>query len=41
MNNQSVYRLNLIKYGPCNIEVPIKSIPELLINEILNPFYLF
>jgi cation-transporting P-type ATPase 13A2 len=41
MNNQSDYRLNLIKYGPCNIEVPVKSIPELLINEILNPFYLF
>ncbi len=41
MNTQSEYRLNLIKYGPCNIEVPIKSIPELLINEILNPFYLF
>ena len=41
MNNDSDYRLNLIKYGHCNIEVPIKSIPELLINEILNPFYLF
>jgi cation-transporting P-type ATPase 13A2 len=41
MNNPSNYRLNLIKYGPCNIDVPVKTIPELLINEILNPFYLF
>jgi len=35
------YRMQLIKYGKCNIEVPIKSIPRLLIDEVLNPFYLF
>ena len=33
--------MQLLKYGGCNIQVPIKSIPELLINEVLNPFYLF
>lgn len=33
--------MSLIKYGKCNIEVPIKSIPLLLIDEILNPFYIF
>ena len=31
----------MVKYGPCNIEVPVKGIPELLMSEILNPFYLF
>lgn len=30
-----------MKYGSCNIEVPIKSIPRLLVEEVLNPFYLF
>jgi hypothetical protein len=35
------YELQLIRYGGCNIVVPIKSIPRLLIEEILNPFYLF
>ena len=33
--------MQLMKFGPCNIEVPLKSIPALLIEEILNPFYLF
>lgn len=35
------YQMQLIKYGPSAIDVPVKSIPELLIQEILNPFYLF
>jgi cation-transporting P-type ATPase 13A2 len=30
-----------MKFGPCNIEVPVRPIPVLLIEEILNPFYLF
>lgn len=33
--------MQLIKYGKCSIEVPVKSIPALLIQEVLNPFYLF
>jgi len=33
--------MQLIKYGQCNIEIPIKSIPRLLIEEVLNPFYIF
>lgn len=33
--------MQLLKYGKCNIEVPVKSIPRLLVEEVLNPFYLF
>lgn len=29
------------RYGDCQIVVPRKSIPRLLIDEVLNPFYLF
>lgn len=29
------------RYGPCQIIVPIKSIPLLLIQEILHPFFVF
>lgn len=28
-------------YGPCEIHVPRKSIPRLLIDEVLSPFHLF
>jgi hypothetical protein len=28
-------------FGGCNINVPLKSIPSLLVSEVLNPFYLF
>lgn len=41
VQNETEYRMQLIKYGKCNIEVPIKSVPRLLIEEVLNPFYLF
>ena len=37
----SKYQSALLKFGPCNIEVPVKSIPRLLVEEILNPFYIF
>lgn len=30
-----------MKFGKCNIEVPKKSVPRLLIEEVLNPFYIF
>ena len=33
--------LQKIKYGVCNIIIPMKTIPELLVKEVLNPFYLF
>ena len=29
------------KFGECQLHVPMKSIPRLLIDEILNPFYIF
>jgi carbamoylphosphate synthase large subunit len=29
------------KFGECVIEVPMKSIPSMLVDEVLNPFYLF
>jgi hypothetical protein len=35
------YQFQRIKYGICDIIIPVKSIPILLINEILNPLYLF
>lgn len=41
ISNPSAYNMALQLYGPCNIEVPIKSIPLLLVDEVLNPFYLF
>ena len=28
-------------YGPCQLQIPKKSIPTLLISEVLNPFYIF
>jgi hypothetical protein len=41
IQNEGEYKMQLIKFGKCNIEVPVKSIPRLLIDEVLNPFYLF
>lgn len=41
IKQESFYRSQLIKYGKCNIEVPVKSVPRLLIEEVLNPFYIF
>jgi len=41
VSTEADYKMQLIKYGKCNIEVPIKSVPRLLIEEVLNPFYLF
>ena len=34
-------KFNHILYGDCEVDVPKKSIVGLLVNEILNPFYLF
>ena len=28
--------MQLLKYGKCNIEVPVKSIPRLLVEEVLK-----
>jgi cation-transporting ATPase 13A2 len=41
IRTEEEYQLCRIKYGPCNIEVPIKTVPRLLIEEVLNPFYIF
>ena len=30
-----------VKYGHCNIEIPRKGIPRLMVEEVLNPFYIF
>lgn len=35
------HEVALNRYGPCQIVVPRKPIPLLLIDEVLNPFYLF
>lgn len=35
------YQFELLKYGKCQIDVPMKSLPRLLIEEVLNPFYVF
>jgi len=35
------YHMQMLKFGPCNINVPEKSIPRLLVEEVLNPFYIF
>jgi cation-transporting ATPase 13A2 len=41
LSNDTEYQMQLLMYGPCNIEVPTKSIPQLLVEEVLNPFYVF
>ena len=41
ISNKADYKMKLIKYGRCDIDIPIKSIPRLLIEEIINPFYVF
>jgi len=33
--------MQLLKYGHSNIVVPTRTIPSILIHEVLNPFYLF
>lgn len=30
-----------MKFGSCEVDVPKKSVVQILINEILNPFFLF
>lgn len=39
--NQQEVDIAKKKYGPCQIIVPRKSIPRLMIDEVLNPFYIF
>jgi magnesium-transporting ATPase (P-type) len=41
IQSEGAYKLKLIKYGKSNIEVPMKPILRLLVEEVLNPFYLF
>jgi hypothetical protein len=41
IQNEEELRVAVQKYGKCEINVPIKPIPILLVTEILNPFYLF
>ena len=33
--------MQLLKYGHSNIVVPTRTIPSILIHEVLNPFYFF
>lgn len=35
------HALSTIRYGSCAIKVPTKSIGTLLVEEVLNPFYIF
>jgi hypothetical protein len=39
--NDEKYKIALLKYGKCVIDVPIKPIPLLFVTECLNPYYLF
>mmetsp|Transcript_12683 Transcript_12683/g.21348 ORF Transcript_12683/g.21348 Transcript_12683/m.21348 type:complete len:470 (+) Transcript_12683:712-2121(+) len=43
--SRGICQSNLIKlqarYGPCQLNVPRKSFPRLMVDEVLNPFYLF
>ena len=41
ISSSTDFEIALMKYGPCNIVVPEKSIPFLLVTEVLNPFYIF
>jgi hypothetical protein len=41
ITTEAKYKQQLLKYGNCSIDVPIKPIPVLLVTEVLNPFYVF
>jgi hypothetical protein len=41
ITSKAEYKSKLIKYGKNDIDIPIKSVPRLLIEEIINPFYVF
>ena len=30
-----------MKFGPCEVDVPKKSVFSILVSEVLNPFYIF
>ena len=30
-----------MKFGPCEVNVPKKSVTGILVSEVLNPFYIF
>jgi cation-transporting ATPase 13A2 len=34
-------RLERIKFGECVVAVPYQTVFSLLVNEVLNPFYIF
>jgi cation-transporting ATPase 13A2 len=40
-SDNSSRELARIKFGSCVLDVPKKSVFQLLINEVLNPFYIF
>lgn len=31
----------MLKFGPCDLQVPKKSVSKVLMSEVLNPFYIF
>ena len=39
--SSSTYALARVRHGSASIEVPVKPLPRLLIEETLNPFYIF
>ena len=39
--NESLRNLQRMKFGRCEVEVPPKTVTGLLLQEVLNPFYLF
>lgn len=40
-NAHKNYHVQRIRYGVCDILIPIDPLPKLLLREVLNPFYLF
>ena len=41
IGNQAIRDLQRMKFGYCEVDVPKKSVCSILINEVLNPFFLF
>lgn len=40
-NANKNYEVQKLRYGICDILIPIDNLPTLLVKEVLNPFYLF
>lgn len=41
IGNASLRELQRMKFGPCEVDVPKKSVTGIMVSEVLNPFYIF